>query len=352
MKAKMHNNKVLIFADIHLHRHKGSIERLYDGIKVFNWVCQTARQFGIKSILFSGDLLQDRQKIETITYQKTFEVFEKNRDLNFWLLVGNHDMWYSEKWDVNSLMPFGVMPHVTVVSSPCTIEIEGKLFDWLPYVKNPKQAIEKYFPSDRSNRILIAHLGISGAKMSAFGYRHFDSSVEFDGDVPKIDSSFLSEWERVFLGHYHMAQEIGDNAEYVGSPLQLNFNETGQEKHIIVYDLIKQSRQYVINDFSPKHLIVNQNQLADVDFFGNYVRIESDTESVLTSHENLKDARDVTFRPMVKEDPDVLIEDKNYFFTGTGGFLERYLDTIGCGPLDKNSLLAEGESICESITSE
>ena len=46
------------------------------------------------------------------------------------------------------------------------------------------------------------------------------------------------------------------NVEYIGSPLQLSFGEAFQEKHLIIFDQDKKECEYILNDFSPKHLII------------------------------------------------------------------------------------------------
>jgi hypothetical protein len=56
--------------------------------------------------------------------------------------------------------------------------------------------------------------------------------------------------------------------------LQLSFGEAFQQKHIIIYDISKNKCEYVINDFSPKHFIINEDELEDYDLEGNFVRLE------------------------------------------------------------------------------
>jgi DNA repair exonuclease SbcCD nuclease subunit len=107
--------KILIFSDLHIHPHKRSTDRLDDCIKVLDWIFDTAAARQIKNIVFLGDLFHDRQKIDVLTYQKTFEVFEKhllNKEINLILLLGNHDIWHYQKLDVSSVNPLRSLPGI------------------------------------------------------------------------------------------------------------------------------------------------------------------------------------------------------------------------------------------------
>jgi DNA repair exonuclease SbcCD nuclease subunit len=101
--------KVLLFTDLHIHNHKQSLQRLQDCLDVLRWAFQTARDREIKDVLFLGDLFHDRQKIQVMAYHNTFQVFEEYRDLNIYLLLGNHDLWFHDKWDISSVMPLSAL---------------------------------------------------------------------------------------------------------------------------------------------------------------------------------------------------------------------------------------------------
>jgi len=69
--------KFLLFSDIHVHPHKKSQDRLRDCLKVLDWVFETAIKKTVDFVLFGGDLLHDRQKIDTLTYVETYKILEK-----------------------------------------------------------------------------------------------------------------------------------------------------------------------------------------------------------------------------------------------------------------------------------
>lgn len=271
MMTNLNNNRILLASDLHVHQHKNSASRLDDCIKCFEWIFAVARKNNIKNIVFGGDLFQDRQKIQVISYQRTFEVLEANEDINFYLLLGNHDLWFHERWDVSSVFPLRALKNVHVINKPCSINILGTGFDFLPYNHNPKESIEKYF--QKKSEILIAHIAIDGAVLNTFHDTIAEVSIECDSDMITMSKELLSGWDRVFLGHYHAAQQLNNSIEYIGSPLELNFGEAFQEKHVIIFDLDTLEKEYIVNDFSPKHIIVKEEEIDKYSLENNFVNV-------------------------------------------------------------------------------
>jgi DNA repair exonuclease SbcCD nuclease subunit len=345
--------KVLLFSDIHIARHKQSMDRLEDCLAALAWVCDTARSRGIERLLFLGDLFQDRNKIDVICYQRTFETFGMYPDLRFDLLLGNHDLWYAEKWDVSSVLPLGTLPGVTVIDRPMTTEIGGRSFDWLPFVKNPLKAVDKNFPAGRrAGHVLCAHVAIDGCQLNSAG-QVSEVSVEHESDMVKVSADRFGEWSRVFLGHYHAAQHLTDTMEYIGSPLQLNFAEAGQVKHVVILDTDTLAVEYVENTFSPRHLIVREDQLGAADLSNNYVWVKDDLTK-FDAYEKSRGvlaeaARQVQFR--AAERPAAEVEaDTGRFRQGAGTIRQRYVSAVGSGGLDEERLRRLGDEICEGET--
>jgi hypothetical protein len=90
----------------------------------------------------------------------------------------------------------------------------------------------------------------------------------------KVGPDIFNGWEKVFLGHYHAQQKLSDSVEYVGSPLQLSFGEAFQDKNIVIYNFENNKCTYIKNDFSPKHFILNEDELDNYSLEGNFVRLE------------------------------------------------------------------------------
>ena len=354
-------NKILFFSDVHIHAHKKSFDRLKDCLKALDWAFETAKAHKIKDIVFAGDLFQDRQKIDVATYSLTFDTFIKHCDgsLNLWLLLGNHDMWYHDKWDISSVLPFSALPNVTVVNKACTLEVNGKEIDFLPYVRDPIEYLKQFEATTKKRKgikILVGHLAVHGAELNALYHSLADVQLEHDGDMVKVGPDLFTAWDQVFLGHYHGAQEI-ENIEYIGSPLELTFGEAFQKKHIIIYDLKNGNKEYIINDFSPKHLIVSEDNIHKHDVENNFVRLSVENRKSVdmldlkkTIQEKKPGTLEIIQKP--KKEQKQVVEDAKAILNKEDEMLETYVKEVDTGDMEKPHLVEIGKFICTKSTTE
>lgn len=357
--------KILLASDIHVHTHKNSLRRLQHCLDALKWIFETAIERDIKDVVFLGDLFQDREKIQVLCYLRTFEVIQKyTKDLNLYLLVGNHDMWFANKTDVSSIYPLGALENVRIIRNCETININGLDIDFLPFTLNPLKSLEAF--SNKNSRVLFGHIALDGAQLNTFYKTQAEVSVEYDGDMVKVDTNQFTPWERVFLGHYHGEQRIG-HVEYVGSPLQLNFAEAYQEKHVVILDTDNLSTEYVENTFSPRHLILVEGESIDfndgniqtkLDLNNTFVKFMPkdiasadivDVRNNLIENFNIltlelmspKAAEDESTKVKVEDAQSILMQDRE-------GMLEEYMKVVGIPDgLDFEKLLNVGKQKCQ-----
>jgi DNA repair exonuclease SbcCD nuclease subunit len=357
--------KILIFSDIHIHPHKKSSERLDHCLKTLDWVFEVAKSNNIFNIVFLGDLFHDRQRIDVLTYQKTFEVIEKHlaKDrFDLRLLLGNHDIWHNERLDVSSVNPLRSIRGVTVIDRPCIQQIsdgsEDCHFAFLPYTHNPiedLEHIEKEWKKCKGNdktKILGAHMSVDGAVWNTRFNTISEVAVEHDGDMVRVGPDIFNKWDRVFLGHYHAAQKLSEKVEYVGSPLQLSFGEAFQEKQVIIYDTHEDSCEYVTNEFSPKHYIISEYDVEKYSLEGNFVRVEvEDITSKAMSDIRQRLVEDTKVSTLeIKQSrrkDDHVISDVKSILNKEDEMLQKYIDQAAPADLDKQTLLNIGLQICK-----
>jgi DNA repair exonuclease SbcCD nuclease subunit len=357
--------KILIFSDLHIHPHKRSTDRMEDCLKSLEWIFETAIDRDIKTIVCAGDLFHDRQKIDVLTYQRTFEVFEKylcRDELPFYvhLLLGNHDMFHYQRWDVTSVTPLRQLPGVTVVDRPSKVKLGGSDVEvgFLPYSKDPIDDL-KTIDKPNGHKLLFAHIAVDNAIWNVRAQTRSEVSVEHDGDMVKVSDEIFREWDQTFLGHYHAEQKLNYNVEYIGSPLQLDFGEAFQHKHIIVYDTETHEKEYIRNTFSPQHFIIPASDVSKYDLKNNFVRIEvedmAETEVIdlrRTIVENT-DVGSLEILPAKKiKDEGHIIDDAKAILLKQDEMLQQYVDEVDKNQtldgLDKDQLIAVGESIINS----
>lgn len=282
-------NNILLFSDLHLHSHKKSEDRLNDGIQVLKWVFDSAIEYKVENVLFLGDFFHDRTKIEILTMHRVYEVFSQyfggnETPFDLYLLLGNHDMWHRDKWDIYSPAFLGAFKGVHIIDKPCSKLIQGHWIDFLPFTENPIYDLAKLNDltprKDGEKRMLCSHLAIDVAKLNKF--TEADVVIEHDHEMIKIGYDLIKGWTQVYLGHYHGEQTLGDRdeVEYIGSPYELTRSESGQRKHLILHDLDTFHKRYLINEFSPKHLILTPDQIEECDLSRHFITlVVSDTTS-------------------------------------------------------------------------
>jgi len=344
----------LIFSDLHCHCHKRKNERLENCLQTLDWVFETARENKISNILFGGDLFHDRQKIEIYTYQRTFEVFKKHldsREFNLYLVLGNHDLWFNEKTSISSVVPLSSLPGVEIIFNPCRKIIDGIAWDFIPFTHNPIAALEFLKSQSGSPQYALGHLAIDGAFLHSS--HASDVAIEHDGEMVSISPRLFDFYQYVFLGHYHKQQKIGENIEYVGSPLELNFGESFQEKHIIIFDANKNKTKYVVNNFSPKHLVINAADIDKYDLKNNFVRLKIDDMSsadLMSMRKEIIEKNSLAsleIKQHKDREQQHLINDAKAILNRGGEMLSAYLDEAGTNSLDKQKLLEVGQKICQ-----
>ena len=346
-------SKVLLFSDIHLHPHKRSNQRLEDCLSALRWTFETAIERNIKSVLFGGDLFHDRQKIEIYTYQKAFEIFAeyaKKNKFHIYLLLGNHDLWFNDKTCISSVMPLSVLPNVTVIAEPSRIEIEGHNWDFIPFTHNPIETLESFKSLHSMTEYSLGHIALDGAILH--GSQHSDVAIEHDGDMVSISASLFDGYKYTFLGHYHAEQKVNKKVEYIGSPLQLSFGEAFQKKHIIIFDGDKCELEYVENNFSPKHLVINYSEKDKYQLEGNYVQIKVDdigaTDLINVKKEILENSSlaSLEIKQTKKIIDEHIIHDAKAILYKGNEMLAKYADQVGHEGLDRKKLLDIGQKIC------
>jgi DNA repair exonuclease SbcCD nuclease subunit len=334
------------------------MERLQDCLDVQEWVFETAKEKEIKELIFCGDLFHERQTIDVYTYQKTFNLFEKylaeDPPFNVRLLLGNHDLWHLERWDVSSVSPLRALDAVTVIDKPGMYEfIPDVPMAFLPYTHDPikdLKSIEKEVNwRKRYKKLLFGHVAIDGALWNVKYGTKAEVSIEHDGDMTIVGPDIFDRWDQVFLGHYHAQQILGNNGnvEYVGSPLELNFGEAFQQKHVIIYDTQTNSKEYIRNEFSPKHYIIPESDLDKYDLENNFVRlvVEDIAESNIIEmrnkliQEHKVGSLVIKQEKRVEEENNQAVLDAKSILFEEDKMLEKYVDETDTEDLDRDKLL-------------
>lgn len=243
--------RVLITSDIHF----GVPGKLNHTLWAAKVVREYAAQNGIDTILTLGDLFHDRNSLNIQVLTTAYDFFddtERTYGQQWIAFPGNHDMFLKNSWKVNSVRPLNRL--ITIIEDIKSIKISDRVFWILPFVHYESaymqvvRAIEKKATSED---ILLTHIGAKNASLNeCFLLKHW-SLVDFS------DTKF----KRIYSGHFHCYQQVGDKTWYPGSPIPFRFDEGLVEHGFLEFDVDTCEHKF-INTFEVGKLLLPNDEPA------------------------------------------------------------------------------------------
>ena len=267
--------KFAFIADIHLSKYgqdkleetTGLPERL-DSIKnALYEVGDYCYDNDIEKIVMGGDLYHNKSIVYSIAQEIMIDFFEQYEDLEFIIVDGNHDLSGKGQNVVSALRPLSKCENVEWVTESST------RFNDVIYIPYSHDVVNQV--KTNSGRILISHFGLSEGVLS--------SGMSIISDVSVKD--LMNKYELVLLGHYHKPQEIIQSnfqLYYVGSLIQLDWGEKGEEKRFLVVDTdtmqvdsipITQYRKHIEIEITPDTKTAAMLQAQQAIDAGDHVKI-------------------------------------------------------------------------------
>lgn len=145
-----------MFSDLHIGLKSDSISRLNIVKSVIDHIENSIKKYNIDTIFFLGDLFHTRSSLNVNTINEAINIVNRLAQLvnTFYLIVGNHDIYYKTDTTVNSIKIFNEIQHVKVISSPTAINYNNKDILLVPWMHD----LSKY--EDESFDILMGHFDI------------------------------------------------------------------------------------------------------------------------------------------------------------------------------------------------
>ena len=196
---------------------------------------------GIDTILHLGDFLDRRKFVNFNTLKNVRENFidslDKN-DMQLHCLLGNHDTFYKNTNDLNSLNEvFSNHPRFHVYEEPIVIELGGCRFGLVPWIntENKKESVD--FINTCDAPILCGHFELDGYQVMR-GVKHESWMTD----------EMLRRFEMVLSGHYHCKQSK-NNVHYLGTQYQITFSDLDDQKGFHVFDTETRELEFVPNPY-------------------------------------------------------------------------------------------------------
>ena len=220
-------------ADIHLSRYgqdkleddSNLPERLHSIKAALYEVAEYCIANDIPTIIIGGDVLHGKSIIYAIAQDIMIEFFRTfGKQVNFYVIDGNHDLSGKGEDVVSALKSIETIPGVSWIPHDKTWRIDDGDILLVPYSYNVPNVVK-----DNKARILISHFGLTEGVLN--------SGMSIISSISMKD--LAGRYDLVLLGHYHKPQEIirdDISMYYVGSLIQLDWGEKGEEKRFLVVD--------------------------------------------------------------------------------------------------------------------
>ena len=245
---KIINSEVGIFSDPHYGVHRNSETWHKIALEHAKWAAEQFRQRGIKDIIIPGDIFHDRNDIAVNTLHNTTSIFECLREFNIIITVGNHDAFYKDKSDINSISILKGWSNISVVDSLVVIDTQGRKIAFCPW----GQDVEAVPKCD----IIFGHFEINSFKMNSF-------KICTNGLKA---SDLTSRASLTITGHFHHREEriySDSTILYVGCPYQQDWGDYGTTKGLYVLDLDTLKYDFIENTISPRYNKIRYSELVN-----------------------------------------------------------------------------------------
>ena len=355
--------KVSLIADIHL----GLGKRHQDIIWALNTVRQYNQDNGINYTFILGDLFHSRDALSIDVLCAAHEFFKETKEMGqTWIAFpGNHDMFLKHSWKVNSIKPLSEV--LTFIDTVKIIDIDGKRFWILPFVYSESaynKILSKIEEQYQDGDILLTHIGVCTAKLNVCFLLQTWNIIDFR----------KSKFKRVYTGHFHLNQQVGDNLWYPGSLIPFKFDEGDSPHGFYVYDIEADEHEFIdvwdIGDekcAAPKYInlhdtLLDEKKASDVK--GCNIRVAATQDYTPHERQEIRDkltqlgARQVVFTDMLRDDDDIKIEiDESEEIVPISDMFQKWydLDSKGTKGLQRNlalrlnrEIVSEGDEIYKS----
>ena len=205
--------KVACFTDIHFGLKSGSRTHNADCEQFVEWFCDTARAQGCETAVFLGDWHHNRSTTDVSTMNYTVSNLERlNASFEkVFFILGNHDLFYKDKREINSIEFMRLFPNIIAIKDPLTIE-DVTILPWL--VGDEWRDIPKI-----KSRYIFGHFELPSFYMNAM--------VQMP-DHGQLQRNHFQHQDYVFSGHFHKRQQ-NNNIVYIGNAFPHNYADSGDD---------------------------------------------------------------------------------------------------------------------------
>jgi|TARA_Y100000310_G_scaffold328774_1_gene397452 DNA repair exonuclease SbcCD nuclease subunit len=336
--------RVAIISDTHFGGKNDNISfaqfqaQFYEGI-----FFPTLKREKITTIIHLGDVF-DRRKYSNFNSLKLAKemFFEPARQYDVHMLVGNHDCYYKNNNEVNSVsLTCAEYDNIKIYPDiPEVISFDDLDILMIPWVASGHYAKAMHKIKTAKADIVMGHLEIQGSEMLPGFYCNHG-----------FERSDFKRYERVFSGHFHQQQDDG-HIRYLGAPYEMFWNDWNTKKGFHIFDTSTREIEFIEN----KHKLFKKIYYDDTkedysklelsDYAESYVKIivihKTDFYTFDRFIDRCYDEGNFFELKIVEDfsdlDPNSIADSELEDIEDTMSLLEKYVDEIDSKSLNKKKL--------------
>ena len=270
----------------------------------------------IESIIHLGDLVDKRKSINFLTLSNLRKSFIEpiyDRHISTHVIVGNHDMYYKNTNQVNSVNElYGDTYYISVHDRVNTFLFDDLKICLVPWIcpENEDETFNHLKETDA--QVVMGHLELNGFTMHRgmvceHGYNRED----------------FSKFDQVFSGHFHHKNGNG-HIEYLGSPYQLMWSDYDTPRGFHIYDTETREIEFIKNPVNIFERIVYSDDKAN--YFDN---LEDKFVKVIVEKKENPYHLEQFIDSIYKDNPySVTIVDESLDFSDTEDIVDEAEDTL------------------------
>lgn len=239
--------KAIAFTDIHFGNKSNAYAHNEDCVEFVQWIIKTAKEENCETCLFLGDWHHHRASINvaTLNYSiKALTMLSESFDQVIFI-PGNHDEYYRDKRDFNSIAWAEHLPNVRLFND-ITVEGDVAIVPWL--VGDEYKKMHKI-----EAKYMLGHFELPHFYMNAM--------VQMP-DHGELKADAFQGIERVFTGHFHKRQE-NKNVTYIGNAFPHNYSDAWDDDRGAM--ILDWGKPYVYKAWpdAPKYRVLKLSQLLE-----------------------------------------------------------------------------------------
>ena len=237
--------KIALITDTHFGARNDNVNfneyfyQFYEGV-FFPYL----QQNNIKHCIHLGDCFDRRKYVSYRTakdFRERFVLPFQHLEINLHMLVGNHDIYYKNTSQVNSLSE--LLGHryknIHIYEDATEVDFDGFPILLMPWINSTNELYAEGMIDETKADVCMGHLEINGFQMNK------NVMVSQGGR----EKEFFRKFDTVMSGHFHHKSDDGQ-IYYLGTPYEIYWNDWEDPKGFHIYDTETKTLERILNPFT------------------------------------------------------------------------------------------------------